>query len=213
MKVKIKKEGKIKEYKVIESWNDVTLEKWIRLLELQKGSKSKEALETVSELSDISKKLIKELSIQDVAAIMKYVTDLQNEKDSSLKRIINIEGVEYGFHPDFEKLTLGEYADLETFIKNGVENHLPEIMAVLYRPVIEKKNKVYTIEAYDGDIAIRSEIMKKMSASQVQKSLVFFWSFVSELLRILPSYLMEQIPQKQRKQLMEILQTDGVGSE
>ena len=213
MKVKIKKEGKIKEYKVIESWNDVTLEKWIRLLELQKGSKSKEALETVSELSDISKKLIKELSIQDVAAIMKYVTDLQNEKDSSLKRIITIEGIEYGFHPDFEKLTLGEYADLETFIKNGVENHLPEIMAVLYRPVIEKKNKVYTIEAYDGDIAIRSEIMKKMSASQVQKSLVFFWSFVSELLRILPSYLMEQIPQKQRKQLMEILQTDGVGSE
>ena len=213
MKVKIKKEGKTKEYKVIESWDDVTLEKWIRLLELQKGSKSKEALETVSELSDISKKLIKELSIQDVAAIMKYVTDLQNEKDSSLKRIINIEGVEYGFHPDFEKLTLGEYADLETFIKNGVENHLPEIMAVLYRPVTEKKNKVYTIEAYDGDIAIRAEIMKKMSASQVQKSLVFFWSFVSELLRILPSYLMEQIPQKQRKQLMEILQTDGVGSE
>jgi len=213
MKVKIKKEGKTKEYKVIESWDDVSLEKWIRLLELQKESKSEEALETVSELSDISKKLIKELSIQDVAAIMKYVTDLQNEKDSSLKRIINIEGVEYGFHPDFEKLTLGEYADLETFIKNGVENHLPEIVAILYRPVIEKKNKVYTIEAYDGDIAIRSEIMKKMSASQVQKSLVFFWTFVSELLRILPSYLMEQIPQKQRKQLMEILQTDGAGSE
>jgi len=211
MKVKIKKKEKVKEYKVIESWDDVTLEKWIKLVNLKKGSRSKEALETISELSNISKKLIKQLGIQDVAAIMKYVTNLQNKKDSSFKRIIKVENVEYGFHPDFEKLTLGEYADLETFIKNGVENNLPEIMAILYRPVVEKKNNVYTIKAYDGDIAIRTEIMKKMSASQVQKSLVFFWNFVNELLKILPLYLMEQMPKKQKQQLMEILQKSGVG--
>jgi hypothetical protein len=90
-----------------------------------------------------------------------------------------------------------------------VKKHLPELMAILYRPVLEKKNDIYTIEAYDGDISIRSEEMKKMSAEQVQSALVFFYNFVSELLKILLSYLMEQIPTKQKNELIQALQKNG----
>ena len=61
MKVKIKKEGKEKKFKLISSWEDVTLEKWLKLIEFQEGSKTKEAEETIAMLSDIPKKLIKEL--------------------------------------------------------------------------------------------------------------------------------------------------------
>ncbi len=212
MKVKIKKKGKTKEFKIIESWQDVNLKSWLRLLDLQKGSKSKEALETVATLSDIPKNLINELGIQDVAVIMSKLTALQEKQSSLLKRIIVINGKEYGFHPNLEEITLGEYADIETFMKNGLEKHLPELMAILYRPVVEKKNDVYTIEAYDGNIKIRAEEMKKMSAEQVQSAMVFFWTFVNELLRILLLYLMEQIPTKQQTQLIQALQKSGVGS-
>tara|TARA_Y100001963_G_scaffold40555_1_gene56831 strand:+ start:17 stop:658 length:642 start_codon:yes stop_codon:yes gene_type:complete len=212
MKVKIKKKGKTKEFKIIESWEDVNLKSWLRLLDLQKGSKSKEALETVATLSDIPKNLINELGIQDVAVIMSKLTALQEKQSSLLKRIIVINGKEYGFHPNLEEITLGEYADIETFMKNGLEKHLPELMAILYRPVVEKKNDVYTIEAYDGNIKIRAEEMKKMSAEQVQAAMVFFWTFVNELLRILLLYLMEQIPTKQQTQLIQALQKSGVGS-
>jgi hypothetical protein len=81
------------------------------------------------------------------------------------------------FHPDFDQMCLGEYADLESFIKSGADKHLPEIMAVLYRPIKEEVDGVYTIEAYDGNIKIRTEIMRKMSATQVHSALVFFVSF------------------------------------
>jgi hypothetical protein len=212
MKVKIKKKGKTKEFKIIESWEDVNLKSWLRLLDLQKGSKSNEALETVATLSDIPKNLINELGIQDVAVIMSKLTALQEKQSSLLKKIIVINGKEYGFHPNLEEITLGEYADIETFMKNGLEKHLPELMAILYRPVVEKKNDVYTIEAYDGNIKIRAEEMKKMSAEQVQAAMVFFWTFVNELLRILLLYLMEQIPTKQQTQLIQALQKSGVGS-
>jgi hypothetical protein len=47
-------------------------------------------------------------------------------------------------------MTLGEFADIESFIKSGAEKHLPEIMAVLYRPIKEEVDGVYTIEPYDG---------------------------------------------------------------
>ena len=193
MKVKVKKEGKVKEFKLISSWEDVTLEKWLQLIDFETGSKTEEAEETIAALSNIPKQLVKELALSDVAVIMSRIAELQNKQDTKLKRIIEIDGIEYGLHPDLDSITLGEYADLETFIKGGIEKHLPEICAVLYRPVKEKKNDIYIIDAYDGDIRLRTEEMKKMSAQQVQSALVFFYTLGKELSEILPLYLMEQL--------------------
>ena len=194
MKVKVKKKGKVKEFKLINSWKDVTLEKWLQLVDFETGTKTEEATETIAALSNIPKQIIKELALSDVAAIMSRIAELQQEQDTKLKRIIEIDGVEYGFHPDLDSITLGEYADLETFIKGGIEKHLPELMAVMYRPIQEKgENGVYTISAYDGNITIRAEKMKKMSAEQVQSALVFFYTLGKELLGILPLSLMEKL--------------------
>ena len=193
MKVKIKKDKKVKEFKLINSWSDVTLSTWLSLIDFETGTKTEEATETIAALSDIPKKLIKELSLSDVAVIMSKIGELQQKQDTKLKRIIEINGVEYGFHPDLDSISLGEYADIEQFIKNGIEKNLPELMAVLYRPVKDKKNDIYIIDAYDGDIRLRTEEMKQMSAQQVQSALVFFYTLGKELSEILPLYLMEQL--------------------
>ena len=214
MKVKIKKKGKTKQYKLINRWAEVSLEKWLKIIEVETGSKSNEALETITALSDIPKQLVKELGIEDVAVIMSRIGELQAEQDSKLKRIIEVKGKEYGFHPDLSSITLGEYADIETFIKDGIENSLPELMAVLYRPVTAKgENGVYTIEAYDGNISIRAEEMKKMSAEQVQSALVFFWTFVKASLEILPLFLMERLNKMGGNLQTKVSQKDGGGSE
>ena len=193
MKVKIKKEGKVKEFKLINSWSDVTLETWLSLIDFETGTKTEEATETIAALSDIPKKLIKELALSDVAVIMSKVGELQQEQDTKLKRIIEINGVEYGFMPDLDSISLGQYADIETFIKNGIDKNLPELMAVLYSPIKLKKNDIYIIEPYDGDIRLRAEEMKQMSAEQVQSALVFFYTLGKVLSEILPLYLMERL--------------------
>jgi hypothetical protein len=193
MKVKIKKEGKVKEFKLINSWSDVTLSTWLQLIDFETGTKTEEATETIAALSDIPKKLIKELSLSDVAVIMSKVGELQQEQDTKLKRIIEINGVEYGFHPDLDSISLGEYADIEQFIKNGIDSSLPELMAVLYRPIKLKKNDIYIIDSYDGDIRLRAEEMKQMSAEQVQSALVFFYTLGKVLSEIMPLYLMERL--------------------
>ena len=79
MKVKIKKQGKQKTYNLIDSWSDVTLEKQLKVIDVETGSKTKEAEETIAALSDIPKKLVKELSLKDVAVIMSKVSELQSE--------------------------------------------------------------------------------------------------------------------------------------
>ena len=137
MQVNIKKDGKRNTYNLIKSWDDVTLEKWAKLIDGNNKSKTQEALDTITMLSDIPRKLVKELSINDVSNILNRVAELQNKASSRLKKIVKVDGVEYGFHPDLSEITLGEYADIETYIQNGIDKNLPKIMAVLYRPVVE----------------------------------------------------------------------------
>ena len=214
MKVKIKKQGKKETYNTINSWSDVTLEKFAELTELSKGSKAKEAEETLAALSDMPRKLIKELSLRDVSIILGKMAELQGEQETILKKTIEIDGKEYGMHPDLSEITLGEYADIETLIKEGIEDNLPELMAILFRPITAKgeSKDVYDIEAYDGKIKIRAEVMKKMSAEQVQSALVFFYGFGMVFLQTMRLYSMEQ-KQEMKTSQMEILPKSGDGSE
>jgi len=197
---------------MINSWSDVTLDKWVKLISKKEKTKTEETLETISVLSDIPKKIIKELSINDVAAIMKKLALLQESANNKLKKIITLDGVEYGFHPNLEEITLGEYADIETYMKDGIENNLHKLMSVLYRPITEKHGNNYSIEAYGiSDTRIRAEKFKKMKAENVNSSLVFFWNFVKELSIILPQYLMEQSKMILNKIQENNLQRNGVG--
>ena len=212
MKVKIKKEGKQETFNLIDSWSDVTLEKWAELIALEETTKSEEAFETITSMSDIPRKLVSQLALSDVVGIMGKISELQAKADTTLKNLIEIDGVEYGFHPDLSDITLGEFADLEFMIKDGIENNLPEIMAILYRPIVEKKKGLYSIQAYDGDLRLRAEEMKQMKAEDVQGALVFFWHFVKKLLLTMPSYLMEQTEKIAEQTQTKTLQTSGRGS-
>ena len=53
MKVKIKKEGKVESFNLINSWSDVTLSTWLKLIDFETGTKTEEATETIAALSDI----------------------------------------------------------------------------------------------------------------------------------------------------------------
>tara|TARA_R110000751_G_scaffold34476_1_gene85336 strand:- start:295 stop:939 length:645 start_codon:yes stop_codon:yes gene_type:complete len=214
MKVKIKKDGKKETYNLIESWSDVTLDRWQKLMNADEGSKSKEAEQTITAMSDIPKKLVNQLALKDVALIAEKLAELQGEQDTKLNKIIKLDGIEYAFHPNLDELTLGEYADIESLIKEDYLENMPQIMAVLFRPIKEwGENGVYTIKAYDGDIAIRAEVMKKMPAEQVQNALRFFFALGTEFLKILPSCLQERT-QEIMEEIREMAsKKDGDGSE
>jgi len=212
MRLKINKDGKESVYTMINSWNDVTLDKWVKLISKKNESKSQEAISTISVLSDIPKKLIKELGINDVSNILQRIAKMQKGSNSNLKRIIKVNDIEYGFHPNLEEITIGEYADIETYLKDGIENNLPKLMAVLYRPITEKDGKNYSIEAYGmSDLRMRAKKFQKMKAEDVNNALVFFWTLGKKLSMILLPYLMEQGRKTINKVQMNNLQTSGVG--
>tara|TARA_R110000744_G_scaffold86348_1_gene168708 strand:- start:5687 stop:6352 length:666 start_codon:yes stop_codon:yes gene_type:complete len=206
MKVKINKDGIDTNFNLIDSWEDVTLEKWARLVDAHKGGngKANEALATIENLSDIPKQLIEQFSLNDITSILSKLSDIQSRAKSDLRNRFTLNDVEYGFHPNLEDITLGEWADLETCITDGVNDNLAKIMAILYRPVTETKDSFYTIEAYDTTTKpMRIQEFKKMPAELVESALVFFWIFVSRLYPHFRLCLTEQL----KKNLNQVVQS------
>ena len=215
MNVSIKKDGKKQKYK-IQEWQDLTLERWAKLVSIKKGSKVKEAIDSIKVMSDIPRQLIEQLTVKDVAFILEQATEIQ--KEGKLKHKIKMHNVEYGFHPNLEAITIGEYADIEQYVQTGLETNMHKIMGVLYRPIVEEDKDNYTIAAYDSDkFDIRAEVFKKMKAKDVNSALVFFWILGNELLTILPQFLenlQKDLELKMEKILPKInSQLNGVGSQ
>jgi hypothetical protein len=183
MKISIDNKGKKESFTLIDSWKDVTVEKYARLVKYQELSGSQLSLHTIGLFTNIPKKLIKQLDVMSLGKILGVINQLQVEDTAVYTHTFKHEGIEYGIIPDLSAITLGEYADIETFISNNVLDNLCDIAAVLFRPVTERYEGGYSIEAYDLQSAKKRSIaFKTLSSSQVQNALVFFWSLGSGLL-------------------------------
>jgi hypothetical protein len=102
-------------------------------------------------------------------------------------------GVEFGFIPNLENITQGEFVDLDTYISDWQEMH--KAMAVLFRPITKKVNDKYQIEDYNGSITY-SEVMKHAPLDVVLGATVFFYHLGNELMKSTLTYL-EENPQVQ----------------
>lgn len=103
-------------------------------------------------------------------------------------------------------LTMREHVDAETWAqeiwKGGKVNwtHMPQLMAVLFRPVTAQLGQYYDIEKYSMESAKRYvETLKSMRMSQVQGALVFFSTIVRDCVTdTLEDQLMEAMMKERR---------------
>ena len=86
--------------------------------------------------------------------------------------------VEFGFIPDLDNMTFGEYVDLENFMSDWQTMH--KAMAVLYRPIKFEKNDKYLIEDYKGDDTYW-EVMKDAPVNVALGAMVFFYRLGKKL--------------------------------
>jgi hypothetical protein len=106
------------------------------------------------------------------------------ENIPQLVQRFKMNGVEYGFIPDLDDMSLGEYIDLDTYL--GDWENIHRAMAVLYRPIKNKSGNRYNIKDYDGK---GFEDMKDMPLDAVLSSIVFFYNLGIELSKAMMNYL------------------------
>jgi hypothetical protein len=96
-----------------------------------------------------------------------------------LKPTFKIGDVEFGFIPNLDNISQGEYIDLDTYITNWDDMH--KAMAVMFRPVKDKKGDKYTIHEYRGTDEF-ADLMKYMPLDVALGAYVFFYHLGNELL-------------------------------
>ena len=125
-----------------------------------------------------------------------------------------IQDVEFGFIPNFDKITAGEFFDLNNYGSELSEGKgipvdtMHKLMAVLFRPIKKSRKDAYTIIDYNGTEKY-AEVMKHMKMNVVNGALVFFCNLSSELLSHIHKYTKEV----QRKEEMRVTTSaNGVGT-
>ena len=185
MKVKLLNGKKTLRFNIPKTWNDLNLGRYIRTMKVLRSEEKVSELEKVIRIlnciTDIPKKDLYGLDVKSVGKLGAHLTGfLESVPDDELKHFIEVEGVEYGFHPKLVDMTLGEFVDLETFVEN-LEDNLHNILSILYRPVTAKKDDKYRIEDYKPDRE-RAELFKKhLTVGDFNGASVFFYDLGRQL--------------------------------
>jgi hypothetical protein len=115
------------------------------------------------------------LKMSSAAAIVDIITELLNQTPKHTERF-KLNGIEYGFIPDLDEMSLGEYIDLDNNVSKWEQMHVA--MNVLYRPIKTSKVGKYNIEEYDVK---NPEKMKDMPLGSAIGSVFFFLNLGMEL--------------------------------
>jgi len=143
------------------------------------------------------------IRVKDVEEIVQIIFDtLDNKPDLVLN--FQMGDTEFGFVPNLEDMTFGEYIDLDNHI--GDWKNIHKAMAVLYRPIEHKKGDKYIIQEYKGDNY--HDIMKYMPLDAVFGSIVFFYHLGIDCTKGMTNYLEEQAKQEGFDKALDI---SGVG--
>tara|TARA_R110000822_G_scaffold260762_2_gene385576 strand:- start:43 stop:696 length:654 start_codon:yes stop_codon:yes gene_type:complete len=189
------------------SLNDITLGQYKEFLNIQKNIKDEKFLEVkmIEIFCKLKSSQVMLLKVKDSEKISKIINDIFDKKPKLVTHF-KIKNKEYGFHPQLDELTLGEYIDLDTYI--GDWENMEKTMNVLYRPVIAKLKDKYSIDEYKVET---SEALLNMPMDAVLSSIFFFWNLGLDLSKAMTDCLegeeLEALMQDQ------ISQTDGDGGQ
>ena len=179
---------------------EIKLSQYQAFLKIAKDNTDEEFLhqKMVQTFCGIDLKEVAEIRYKEVIEITESLGKMFDVKSHRFINRFKMGGVEFGFIPNLDDMTFGEYTDLDTYINDWEQMH--KAMAVLYRPIKKNGlNSTYEIEKYNGSITY-SDVMKHAPLDVVFGATVFFYNLGNELLSSTMTYL------EKDKEIQNILQ-------
>ena len=164
--------------------SDITLGQYKRFLNIQKQTEESHFLnaKAIEIFCDVELKNVMRLKMADFDKITNKINLLFEQKPKLVQRF-KIDSVEYGFHPQLDELTLGEYIDVDTYIADW--ENMEKTMNVLYRPIENKLKDRYSIKEYNVDT---SDNLLAMPMDAVLSSIFFLWNLGIDLSKTILNY-------------------------
>jgi hypothetical protein len=191
------------ELKVPTSLSEITLGQYQEYIKLpEQLTDTQLALKMISIFCNVPEKHAKLIKASDVNLIIDKISKMFTESPSLIQRF-KIGKVEYGFIPNLDDISFGEYIDIDTYLSDW--DNIEHAMAVLYRPIKSKHNNLYSIEEYE---AKDPSGYKQMPLSVVMSSILFFYNLGNELCQVMMDYSLKD---KEIYQQFQTLDKSGVG--
>ena len=165
------------EINVPNSLSEITLGQYQKFLKIAENNQEGNFLDAkmIEIFCGISLSDSYKLKMSSVVAIVDILNEMLNTTPNHVERF-KMNGIEYGFIPDLNEMSLGEYIDLDNNASKWEQMHLA--MNVLYRPVNNVKGDLYNIVEYNVQ---HPEKMKDMPLNAAIGSLFFFYNLGMEL--------------------------------
>jgi hypothetical protein len=176
--------------KVPTDLNEIPLKHYQDFLRVQRDSTDEEfvAQKMVEIFCGIRLNEVAKIRLTSLNELIVHFTKLF-EQTPKFQPTFKIKDLEFGFIPELEEITFGEYVDLENHLQSWDNYH--KAMAVLYRPIKKRNGDKYEIHAYDPKIDLQ-ELMKFAPLDICIGATLFFWNLGSELLQATMNYLEKQ---------------------
>ena len=205
-------------FTVPNSWADVSLKQYLAYMKAIKPYEGAEDYEKVvlekaiNHFCNLSSEELHNLPMENYNATIDYMKDLFEEGVRlPLVRRFKVLNSEYGFIPQLDNMTYGEYLDLTTYFKDMWPN-MDMIMSILYRPVVKQNGLTYDIVSYQGTNEDAVELFReKATMNIVWGAIGFFTSLQQDLVNATLISLRKQMKDLEKDSvLMEALITNGV---
>lgn len=175
------------------SLNDITLSQFQRVIQLSQETdfdiKSRAYCSIIYKLPGTIVDQAPRKALHDLVG---KVDELLNSSPDFVNRF-TLHGVEYGFIPDLDRITAGEWVDLETC--GFAPENLHKLMAILFRPITEKRGEKYLIEPYKAG---EHELFKEAPAGVIIGALLFFYRIALDCTTATPN-LIEKTTKRQNR--------------
>lgn len=183
------------EINVPSSLSEIPLTHYQEFIKVQADSNDEEfvAQKMIEIFCGIPLKDVAKMKLTSLNELIAHFTKLFSEKPVFQRtfKISAAEGeIEFGFIPELEEISFGEYVDLESHIASWETYH--KAMAVMYRPVMKTRKDKYDIMPYEPNKDFQ-ELMKFAPLDVVLASSVFFWNLGNELLQATLIYLEKEM--------------------
>ena len=206
------------EVSVPQQLSSIKLEQYQRYLAIAKNVDEEEKdneflnLKALEIFCGLSLKDSYNLPVSMFESVLVQVSRCFQEKTDLVQRfkMTGSDGVtlEFGFIPNLDKMTFGEYIDLESYISDWDNMH--KAMAVMYRPIVAGKKHLYEIEPYEGSERW-ADVMKDAPVNVALGAMVFFYRLGTKLSRYTMNSLLEQEKTEGSTALKQALEESGVG--
>ena len=183
--------------------NDIKLSQWQQYLDILGKNKDAELTDFLEKkmlgiFCDVQLKDIDRIGLSVYDNALQHLSNILNSK-TELVRTFKMTGtdgvtVEFGMIPNFDKMSYGEFIDLEKYL--FVDKDFHRAMAVMYRPIKFKSKDSYLIHDYKGTEYL-AEVMKSTPLDVALGARVFFYRLATKLSNFTMAYTLKELQQKQ----------------